>query len=108
MKIKYFCFIGCPKLEKLSINWCENIQDHGIKFLIKHCKSIQKLSLRGLHKLTQNSFSDIIEHLPKLCYLDLFRGLKIQDSCLEKVVRKNKNGLIIINSYGKEIQDSNK
>ena len=93
----------CLKLKVLCINWCENICDRcSSDFMTKYPKTLEKLSLRGLNKIESNSIHRIIESLPHLDYLDLYRGPKTNDSILKRLLLTNAK-LKIIDHYGREV-----
>ena len=95
--------MNCLKLKVLCINWCENICDRcRLDFILKHSKTMEKLSLRGLNKIENHSIRKIIEYLPHLDHLDLFRGPETNDSFLNSLLLTNAK-LKIIDNYGREV-----
>ena len=44
--------LGCPMLECLMLNWCWDVRDQGMEFLIRYCNSIKKLNLLGKWKIS--------------------------------------------------------
>jgi F-box/leucine-rich repeat protein 2/20 len=96
--------LACPKLERLVLNWCWEIQDKGLEFMVQYCNAIIKLHLVGVVLLTDAFLEDICDHLPKLAFLDLQQCPNITDSNLEYIVKLCSHDLEIVNYYGEVIQ----
>ena len=95
--------IGCPNLKILKLNWCWEIQDIGIEFLIRYCNQITHLHLVGIIYLTDEILRDIHDFLPHLVFLDLQQCPNITDTNLSIVAKKSTNSLEIVNYYGEII-----
>lgn len=98
--------LGCPLLETVMLNWCWEIRDAGLEFLVRYCNEIIKLCLVGVVLLTDEFMLEIHDHLPKLSFLDLQQCPNITDTRLEGVVRKSDHFMEIVNYYGEIIQYS--
>ena len=96
--------IGCPNLQILRLNWCWEVGDIGVEFLIRYCNQIKHLYLVGVVLLTDIILLDIHDFLPHLLSLDLQQCPNITDTHLALVVKKSQNDLEIVNYYGEIIQ----
>ena len=92
--------LECPRLESLTLTFCENITDKGMEFLIKNCKNLKKLDLEGTKSLTSQFLCEIEKNLPKLCYINLTNCLNIGYTSVKEVVRKSKNDMEIVFQQG--------
>ena len=95
---------SCHKLRILRLNWCWEIGDAGVEFLIRYCNQITHLYLVGVVLLTDEILRDIHDFLPHLLNLDLQQCPNITDTHLALVVKKSQNDLEIVNYYGEIIQ----
>ena len=97
--------IGCPKLQYLILNWCWDIRDQGMEFLIRYSNKIRQLNLLGVVLLTDDFLCEINDHLPELVHLDLEQCPNLTDDYLEQIVSTKVDGkLEIINYYGEKIR----
>jgi len=56
--------IECPSLEKVMLNWCWDIRDSGLEFLIRYARNIIRLCLVGVVLLTDD-FLEELRYDPK-------------------------------------------
>ena len=72
---------NCPNLEKLSFQWCMNIDDEGFSFVLMNCKQLVSLDGTGLKNLKDACLDEAIKSemknektaLRKLKYLSFNR-----------------------------------
>ena len=78
------------KLEFLKFDGCRKITDRGMYFILKHCRNIRTLHLRGIKQLTNLFLCQINANLPNLRFLNIRNhGPNITKSCLENVVENS-------------------
>ena len=77
-------------LEFLKFDGCRKITDRGMYFILKYCKNIRTLHLRGIKQLTNLFLCQINANLPNLRFLNIRNhGPNITKSCLENVVENS-------------------
>ena len=86
----------------MSVDWCEDLTDEGIIYLIKNCQNIENLKLIGLFKVTDAILKDIDRLLPKLKTLNLIQCPNITDQLLHTINSLNPQ-LDIFDYYGNHI-----
>jgi len=85
------------------LNWCWDVRDSGLEFLVQYARNIIRLYLVGVVLLTDDFLEELSEHLPYLVHLDLQQCPNVTDSKLEDIVEKSEVDLEIVNYYGEII-----
>lgn len=88
-------------LKMLNLSWCWDATDTGLIAIVDGCSTLVHLYLVGLHRLTGSCLDRVPDDMPKLKYLDLQQCNFIQDLLIEDVVRR-KPDLVVINYYGEK------
>lgn len=71
--------VGCKKLKKLNLSYCNNITDRGLKYL-GHLEILSDLELRGLLNITGEGLLALAAGCKRLAELDLKFCENIDDS----------------------------
>ena len=88
----------------LSLSWCWEVSDEGLKHIVESCSKLTELHLQGLHELDGYPLEDIKDFLPSLKFLDLTQCNKVQDELLEVLVQSMKD-LEVVNYYGEKMNN---
>ena len=72
-----------PKLEKLHLERCCNMDFDGVSRLGRSFKNIKELGLAGENKITHYELATIIEYFPNVETFELTNNNTINDSCLD-------------------------
>ena len=91
----------------LSLSWCWEVSDEGLKHIVENCSKLTELHLQGLHELEGYPLEGIKDFLPSLKFLDLTQCNKVQDELLEVMVQSMKD-LEVVNYYGESLDQSSK
>ena len=94
--------IACPKLRNVELQWCWELTDQGIIYIIDNCHEVRILDLTGVARLTENAFVNVVERLPELLVLDLEQCGLVDEGYLETLVAK-KGSIKIYNYWGDEV-----
>merc|ERR1712126_565424 len=89
----------CQGLKKLVVDWCKDLRDEGVLFMMSKCKQLRSLSCQYLG-LTDKILDNILQKLPKLMYLFLMGCPNIPQHIRNRLNQANKadEGLSFLNN----------
>lgn len=94
---------NCPLLRELTLNWCWDVGDDGVRAVIRGCPDVEVLELLGLVKLTSAPLEeDLHRRLPLLARLDLEQCPNIDDDGLVDLVARLPR-LHLVSYYGEVV-----
>ena len=94
----------CTNMKKIRVDWCHDLTDEGVKFLIQNCHHLQCLNFVGLFKVTDAILENVPQLLPKLKHLNLTQCPGITDELLMGISLDNLH-LDILDYYGNQVQE---
>jgi len=82
---------NCPQLTSLDIGWCERVSDQGIAGLVEGCTKLTELNLSYCEAVTSKGVVEIARRCPAIHSLDLTGLSRIEDDCVEEVLKSMLN-----------------
>jgi F-box and leucine-rich repeat protein GRR1 len=75
-------FIGCKRIERLTLTGCGKLTDHGVKLLVEGNQNLLALDVTGVTALTDSTIESLAQNCPRLQGLNITGCRNITDSSL--------------------------
>ncbi|KAI4226398.1 MAG: hypothetical protein L6R36_003206 [Xanthoria steineri] len=80
-------FTCCKRIERLTLNECSKLTDHGVVSIVNGSNSLLALDITGLDAVTDHTLGAVAEHCPRLQGLNITDCSKVTDESLIAVAR---------------------
>lgn len=100
--ISDICHCCGPRLRSLTLNWCWELSDDGVTYIVQFCVNLRQLSLIGNSIIQGTPFIQTPIRQPYLVILNLTQCNHVQDSILENLASSMPD-LYVFDFFGERV-----